>query len=271
MARAIWNGSISFGLINIPVELHSLEKKVDLNLHLIDTRDQARIHYVRVNEETGDEVEWDQISKGYEYKDGQYVTLDKDTLAEMQIKSSENIDLEEFVDLDEIPYYYFDKPYMLVPKKTSAKSYAVLYKALAKANKAALGKVTIRTREHLAAIVAHENCLILNLLRFAAEIKGMETYDVAKLTKNVKVSPKEQKLAEQLIESLSSEWDPTHFKDEYGTTLHKYVANLAKQAKSGKLKQIKRKTKKSAAKKKENVIDIASLLKESLKENRSHA
>lgn len=237
---------------------------------MIDSRDHSRIRYVRVNEETGDEVAWDQIAKGYEYKDGEYVTLDKETMAEMQIKSSQTIELAEFVNISDIPYYHYEKPYMLVPHKSSAKSYSVLLKALTKKKKAALGKVTIRTRENLAAIVAQDNYLILNLLRFSAEIKDMDTFKVEERTKGVRVTAKEEKLAEQLIESMTSKWNPTHFKDEYRTTLHKYVDNLAKQAKSGKLKQIRRKTKKAPAKKDKNVIDIASLLEESLKENRSH-
>lgn len=266
MARAIWEGNINFGLINIPIELISMsntKKKLDLNM--IDERDHGRIQYKRVNSDTGKEVPWKHITKGYEYADEEYLALDKDTLSDMQLKSTQTIELEEFVDLSEIPYYHFKKPYVLIPNKKAQKSYTLLYKTLESKNKAALGKVTIKTREHLAAIIPQEKLLILNLLSFSSELKKVSEFEILKELKPVKFSKKEKELAADLVDSLTSPWKPEKFKDDYEIALKKYVNDLLKNPNK------KPKTKKSKAgeqQTEDNVINISKLLEQSLKKNK---
>ncbi len=266
MARAIWDGNISFGLINIPIELYSLEKKVDLNFHMVDSRDKARIHYVRVNEETGEEVPWEQIAKGYEYKDGHYVMLDKEHLNDLHVKSTQTIDLNEFVNLADIPPPYFEKPYLLLPTKKSQKSYTLLVEVLDDLQKVALGKVTIRMREHLAAVTSDPPVLILNLLRFEEELRDLKDFDLPKKGKATAPTKKEVELAEELVKKLSAKWDPSKYKDEYRTALHKYVQQQIKHP-HRKTKKEKKKTEKPTS----NVIDIAGLLQQSLKKNKKKA
>lgn len=268
MPRAIWDGNINFGLINIPIHLYSLTTKADIDLHWIDKRDGARVRYLRVNADTGEEVPWKNLAKGYEYEDDEYVILETEDLKKLHLKSSQSIDLEEFVDIQEIPYYYFDKPYLLVPSKKAMKSYTILKEALAKNQKAALGKVTIRTREHFAAIIAEEDGLVLNLLRFPTELKQLTEFDLPEQSaKELKITKKEINLAEQLIETQTGGWSPEKYRDDFRKALDDYVK---KQIKEGRKKAPA--GEKAKAKKKEekpsNVLDIASLLERSLKENK---
>lgn len=267
MARAIWDGNISFGLINIPIELRSMQNtKDDVDLNMIDSRDQARIQYKKVNADTGKEVPWKNITKGYKISEDEYLTLDKDALKDMQLKSTQSIELTEFVDLADIPYYYFDKPYVLAPGKKAEKSYLLLYRALESKKKAALGKVTIKTREHLGAIVAEGNALILNLLRFKSDLKPLSAFEFVQDLKGMRIAAKEQKLACDLVDSLSSDWSPEQFKDEYKIALKKYVKSLSKK-KSSK-KKAKSKKVDETVETKSNVINITELLEKSLKINK---
>lgn len=267
MARAIWDGSISFGLINIPIELFSMQNtKEKLDLNMIDSRDQARIQYKKINATTGKEVPWKNVTKGLKLSEDDYLTLDKDVLQDLQLKSTQTIELMEFVDIKEIPYYYFDKPYILAPGKKSKKSYALLYKTLNSKKKVALGKVTIKTREHLSAIIAEDNALVLNLLRFDEDLKRPSDFDFIKDMKAVRISTREQKLAGDLVDSLTSGWKPEQFKDEYEIALKKYIKSL-KNKKTKKKRRSKKAT--AIAEPKSNVINITALLEKSLKINKA--
>ena len=166
MARPIWTGYISFGLVNIPVSLFAAEERNDLSLKMVDSRNNSGIRYERVNEVTGKEVPWDQIVKGYEYKDGQFILLDDATLKSIAPEVTKSIDIENFVLAGEIAPQYFEKPYYLVPTKQSSKAYALLREALKDSNRVAIAKVVIRTRQYVAAISAKEKALVLDLLRF---------------------------------------------------------------------------------------------------------
>ncbi len=268
MARAIWDGNISFGLINIPIELLSMQNTKDnIDLNMIDGRDQARIQYKKINADTGKEVPWKNITKGYKISEDVYLTLDKETLKGIQLKSTQTIELTEFVDVEEIPYYYFDKPYVLAPGKKAEKSYSLLYKTLESKKKAALGKVTIKTREHLGAIIAEGNALILNLLRFKPDLKDLSEFEFIKDVKAVRISTKEQKLASDLVDSLSSAWSPEEFKDEYKVALKKYVKSLSRKKSSKKTSKSKKSE--TIETPKSNVINITELLEKSLKINKA--
>lgn len=267
MARAIWDGNINFGLINIPISLFSMQNtKEDLDLHMIDSRDGARIKYKRVNEDTGKEVVWKNITKGYLLDNDEYLMLDKDTIKEMQLQSTQSIELTEFVDLEDIPYYYFDKPYILAPGKKAEKSYSLLYRSLESKKKAALGKVTIKTREHLGAIIPQDKALVLNLLRFDSELKDVSEFDFVGDLKSIRISAKEQKLANDLVDSLTEKWKPEKYKDDYQMALKKYVKSLSKK---GTKKKTKSQKTSEPAKEKSNVINITELLEKSLKINKA--
>src|SRR5918992_1254168 len=157
MARPIWKGHISFGLVNVPVVLYGAERRADLSFRLIDSRNAARIRYERVNEETGEEVPWDKIVKGYEYEDGNYVLLSEGELENASAELTRTIEIEQFVDLDEIDVRYFDRPYILAPDKGGEKGYVLLRKAILEAGKAGIAQVVIRARQYLAAVMVEGN------------------------------------------------------------------------------------------------------------------
>src|SRR5215213_3687188 len=172
MARGLWKGAISFGLVNVPVELYSAQKKsAELDLTMLDKRDLAPVGYKRVNKESGEEVPWSEVVKGYEYKDGEYVVLSPEDFRRANPEASKTVDIQAFVDLDSIPPQYFDTPYYLAPGKRGEKAYALLRDALRKAGKAGIATVGIRTRQQLAALIAEEDVLVLNTLRYAHELK----------------------------------------------------------------------------------------------------
>src|SRR5687768_6241532 len=165
MARPIWKGHISFGLVNVPVTLYSGEQRADLSFRLLDSRNAARIRYERVNEETGEEVPWDKIIKGYEYDNGNYVLLSDEEIENASPELTRTIEIEQFVDMQDIDVRYFDKPYVLVPDKKGEKGYVLLREAIREAGKAGIAKVVIRARQYLAALIAQGDALVLQLLR----------------------------------------------------------------------------------------------------------
>jgi DNA end-binding protein Ku len=224
MARPLWKGRISFGLVSVPVALYSAEKQVDISFRLIDSRNAARVRYERVNEETGKEVPWDQIVKGYEYESGSYVLLSDAELERAAVEATDAIEIEQFVDVDEIDIVYFDKPYYLVPTKGGEKGYVLLREAMAGSGKIGIARIVIRAREHLAALVAEGDALILNLLRWQEELRDKREYefpsgDVSKQ----KVSKKEVDLAGQLIKGMTAAWEPSEFHDKYRDAIMKLI------------------------------------------------
>lgn len=219
--RAIWKGHISFGLVNIPVGLYSAEQRADLQLHMIDSRNFSRVRYERVNAETGEEVPWDQIVKGFEYDEGSYVVLKPEDLKAAAPEATQEIEIESFVDLAEIDLIYFDKPYYLAPGKKGDKGYALLRRTLEETGKAGIARVVIRTRQYIAALVARENALVLNLLRYHQELRSTEALDLP--GEDVEVSEKELKMARTLVDAMAGEWDPEEFHDEYREALLKWI------------------------------------------------
>lgn len=263
MARPIWTGTISFGLLNIPVKLMAGERRVDLHFRMLDSRNKAPIRYERINEETGEEVPWKEIVKAFEYDKGSYVVLEPSDIEAAAPDNTETVDIDAFVDAAAIGNEYFDKPYVLEPGKKAEKGYVLLREVLEKTGKVGIGRVVIRTREYLAALAPKGDALILLILRYAQELVDPEDYKLPEggLSK-WKISPREVQMAEQLIESMSGEWKPESYKDDFRDRLHKVIEQRVKAKKVVRSKDAdESKLPENAA---TNVIDFADLLKRSL-------
>jgi DNA end-binding protein Ku len=229
MSRPIWKGHISFGLVNVPVVLNSAERRADLSFRMIDSRNSARIRYERVNEETGEEVPWDKIVKGYEYEDGNYVLLSEDELQNASPELTKTIEIEQFVDVGDIDIRYFERPYMLVPDKKGEKGYVLLREAIAESKKAGIAKVVIRGKQYLAALVAQGNALVLELLRFHQELIDLSEFDLPSSNlREYGVARKEIDLAMKLISGMTAKWNAAKFHDEYRDALMKLVERKIK-------------------------------------------
>jgi DNA end-binding protein Ku len=260
MARAIWKGSISFGLVNIPVGLYAAETRDEIRFKLLDKKTMSPIHYKRVSEETTKEVAWEETVRGYEFSPGQYVVLSDEDLKRAAPEATQTIDIVDFVDLEEISPLYFDKPYYLGPDKKGTKAYALLRETLRRTGKVGIAKVVIRTRQYLAAVVARGDVLTLELLRYAHELRAPEEVDVPRGKEGV--SEREIDMAERLVEGMVSAWDPEKYKDDYREDLMKMIE---KRVEAGQLES----SPEPAPKPKEarsNVVDLMALLKQSVEE-----
>lgn len=224
MARSIWKGSIAFGLVNIPVSLTSAESRPDIQLHMVDSKNHARIRYERVNADTGEEVPWDRMVRGYEHDEGQFILLTDDELEAVQPKLTKSIDIEQFVKVEEIDPMLFDKPYYLEPDKRGRKAYALLRAALQDSGKAGISRVVIRTREYLSAMFVRDDALVLMLLRFPQEIRASSKLDLPSATsKEWQATKKEMDLANRLIDEMTEKWKPQEFHDEYRESLMDFI------------------------------------------------
>lgn len=255
--RAIWNGAISFGLVNIPVDLLGAEQRNDIKFNMVDSRDHSRIRYERVNEETGEEVPWNQIVKAYEFSEDNYVIVTDEDFENADAKATKTIDIETFINLEELELKYLEKPYYIRPRKGGEKAYVLLRDALEQTDKIAIARVVIRTKAYLAAIYPAEDMIILNLIRFHQELKSTE--DI-KIPENVKLTKKELDLAVKLIDDMSEEWHPENYEDEYRTALMDRI--MAKAEGQG-LKEDPEDDEEPS-----NVIDIMDLLKKSVEGNK---
>ena len=227
MARAIWSGTISFGLVNVPVKLYSAVHSKDLQFHQFDPKGN-RIHYKRVSEKTGREVDYSDIVKGYEVKKGQYVMVDPDELASYRPESTKTIEISDFVELDEIdPIYYENTYYLAADGKGAAKAYNLLLESMEKQAKSAIGKVVIRTKQYLAAIRPLDGVLALSTMRFADEVVPTSEVKNGSSGKSASVSKREVDMASQIIDSLTSEWDPSRYRDTYREDVLKLLKKKA--------------------------------------------
>ena len=215
MARAIWSGSISFGLLNVPVKLYSAVARRSIALREIRDSDSARIKHRRVAEGTDEEVPYENIVKAYEITPGQYVPISKDEMSSMAPEKTRAIDVQDFVDLDEIDPIYFDSPYYLGPADGAEKAYSLLAAAMEASGKVAIARFVFRNKEHLAAIRTSGGVLTLTTMRFADEVVAASELEEVLPAKAPKVAKKEQEMAEQLIESLSTDFKPGAYRDEY--------------------------------------------------------
>jgi DNA end-binding protein Ku len=214
MPRAIWSGAISFGLVNIPVKLYSAVSRKTVRFHQIDSESGQRIRQMRVNPD-GDEVPYEQIVKGYEIGPDKYVTIDPDELDSIAPEKSRTIDIEDFVDLDEIDPIFFDHPYYLAPDKGAGKAYKLLVDAMEDSAKVAIARVVLRSKENLVAIRPRDGVLAMETMLFADEVIDPDSFDELSDGAGGKTSERELTMAKQLIESLSSEFEPNRYRDEY--------------------------------------------------------
>jgi len=262
MARGLWKGAISFGLVNVPVELYSAQKReAGLDLTMLDRRDMAPVGYKRVNKSTGKEVPWEDVVKGYEYADDKYVVLSEEDFRRANPEASKTVDIVAFVDLADIAPQYFETPYLLAPGKRGEKAYALLRDAMAKAGKAGIATVVIRTKQYLAALVAQGDALILNTLRYHKELKAPKDIDLDEKLKGAKVSAKEIDMALRLIDDMADEWKPEGYHDTYHEDLLK---RIEEKVKAGETEEITEPDKQEKAAKGADVIDLMSLLKKSV-------
>jgi DNA end-binding protein Ku len=215
MPRAIWNGSISFGLVNIPIKLYNAVSRKNVSFHQIDANTGARIKMQRVSSKTGEEVPFEQIVKGYELSPDRYVLVEPQELDALDPESSHSIDIEEFVDLAEIDPIFFDAAYYVAPGKAAEKPYALLAKAMEEQGKVALARFVMRTKQYLAAVRAKEGMLLLSTMVYPDEVVPPEQLPELESVDSVKVNDKEVAMAAQLIDSLSAEFEPERFKDTY--------------------------------------------------------
>ncbi len=217
MARAIWSGSISFGLLNVPVKLYSAVSKQTVRFRELREGDGSRVKHKRVAETDGKEVPYEKIVKGYEYAPDQYVVLSRDELTELDPKRTRAIEIQDFVDLDDIDPIYFEQPYFLGPDKGAERAYALLVQAMKEARKVAVARFVLRNKEHLAAIRPMDDVLTLTTMRFHDEVSSPQDLDgeVFEESKPKKPEKRELEMAKQLIESLTSDFDPDKYRDEY--------------------------------------------------------
>jgi DNA end-binding protein Ku len=266
MARSLWKGAISFGLVNVPVELHSAKKRAaELDMTMLDKRDLAPVGYKRVNKSTGKEVAWGDVVKGYEYKDDKYVVLSDEDFRRANPEASRTVDILAFVELADIEPQYFETPYYLKPEKRGEKAYALLRETLQKAGKAGIASVVIRTKQYLAALVAQDDLLVLNTLRYAAELKAPSELEIPK----AKVTPKELDMALRLVEDMADDWQPAKFKDTYREDLLKRIKEKVKAGQTEELTEPDPDAQKPA--KGAEVIDLMALLKKSVEKKPAKA
>ena len=258
--RAIWKGDISFGLVTISIQIVPVEERNELKFHLLDSRDNARIRYKRVNSETDKEVPWENIVKGYEYDKGAYIVVDEQAFEEASPDLYKSIDIEEFVDLNDVDNLYFEKPYYVLPDSKNQKAYVLLREALKKTQKVGVAKAIIRTKEYLSLVMAHDQALVLYLIHFDEEIRKEDELKLpSESLKTYKVTDREMKMAVNLINDLSAKWDPQKYHDEYREAMSKWLDKKAAQVEkeAGKKVTARRRTP-------DDVVDFITLLKKSM-------
>lgn len=253
--RAIWKGSISFGLVNIPIALYPATRKEDLKFRLLRSSDHSPVNYKRVAEKDGKEVPWDQIVKGFEYEKGKFVVLGEKDFQRVDLEAMQTVDIQDFVDVAEIDPMYFYKPYYLEPQKGGDKAYTLLREALAEGKKVGIAKVVIKTRQYLAGVKALKHALVLELMHFAEELSDAEKLNVPK---TLETGKREKEMANALVKSMSAKWDPERYHDDYREALMEVIEEKVEAGG----KEIDEKPKKAPAPTK--VIDLVAVLQESL-------
>jgi DNA end-binding protein Ku len=252
--RAIWKGAISFGLVNIPIALYPATRTEELKFRLLRASDLSPVNYKRVAEADGKEVPWDQIVKGYEHEKDKFVVLKDDDFRRVDIEATQTVDIIHFVKLEEVNPTFFHKPYYMEPQKGGDKAYVLLREALKASGKIAIAKVVIKTRQHLAAVKPQEKGLMLELMHFATELLDLEEF---KLPSTHTVGKKELQMATALVDSMSAEWKPEEYVDEYREALEKVIEQKIEKGD----RPLPKKTTKT---KPTNVIDLVSVLQKSL-------
>jgi DNA end-binding protein Ku len=265
MPRSIWKGTISFGLVTMPVSLYTAENRKTISFNMLDGRDMSRIQQRRVNATTGEEVPLEEIVKGYEYEDGRYVVMSEDELKAASPEATQTINITGVVKADEIPHMYFETPYYLEPVKAGRKAYALLRETLRKTGCVGIGKVVIRTREYLAALIPQGRLLLLDLMRYPSELRDAGELEIpGEDLKSLGIEKRELEMAERLVEAMATPFKPEEYRDTYYDAVMELIERKAKTGTIGVAA-------KTSAPEPAQVVDIMSLLKRSLEnvENRA--
>ena len=257
--RPIWKGAICFGLVNIPITLYPATRRDELRFHFLRKSDHSPINNKRVAEADGKEVAWGDIVRGYQYEKGKFVVLSDDDFSRVDIEATQTVEIQEFVEVEEINPMFFSKPYYMEPGKGGDKAYALLRDVLRGSKRVGIAKVVIKTREHLAAVKAQGDALVLELMHFVGEIIGSEDLHVPG---DAKIDKKESDMAKQLVESMTGKWDPEKYKDDYKEALMDVIEE--KVAAGGKDVP---KSKKTKGVKATNVIDLVAVLQKSIQQH----
>jgi DNA end-binding protein Ku len=265
MARTLWKGAISFGLVHIPVGLYSAEKRNSFDLTMLDRRSMKPVGFKRYNKETGEDVSWDDIVKGYEYEKDRYVVLTEEDFKRANVEATQTVDILSFVDGDEIGPMYYETPYYLAPDKRGHKGYALLRETLKQTGKFGIANVVIRTRQYVAALIPYKDIILMNTLRYSSELRETEDLDVPSANlKEVGVTPREVEMARRLVEGMSAGWKPDEHRDTYHEDL---LALIDKRVKAGQTEIVAEpSTDEEKRPAKGEVVDLMALLKKSVEE-----
>jgi DNA end-binding protein Ku len=260
--RTIWKGAISFGLVHIPVGLHTATTDSGVDFDWLDKRSMDPVGYKRINKRTGKEIDKENIVKGVEYEDGQYVIISPEEIAEAYPRTTQTIEIQQFVEAGDVSFVYLERPYYVAPINKGQKVYALLRDTLAKTGKIGIAKVVIQTKQHLAALIPSGDVLVLNLMRWGDDVKSLEGLDLPKAgAKGMAPSASELKMAKMLVEDMSGKWDPEEFKDEFKAAVMDLVARKVKAGKTETVVEPQEEAPEYA----DNVIDLTELLQRSLK------
>lgn len=263
MPRALWKGAISFGLVNVPVELYPASKANSLDLTWLDRRTMDPVGYKRVNKRDGKEVPKEEIVKGYEYEDGRYVVLGPEDFKRANPTATQTVEILGFVEREAIGPLFFENPYYLVPGKRGEKGYALLRETMKRAGKAAVASVVIATKQHLAAVMPFGKLLLLDTLRYADEIRDIASFDLpAEGLKDAGISEKEVDMALKLVDNMSEEWKPEQYRDTYREDL---LARVEEKIAAGETEVVPEATREEASRPTAQVVDLVALLQNSLK------
>jgi DNA end-binding protein Ku len=260
MARSIWKGSIAFGLVNIPIELYSAVRDHRPKFRLLHAKDQAPVRYERVCQAEGKPVGWEDLVKGFEYEKGRFVVITKDDFKTAALEKTRTIDILDFVPPDDIDERYFETPYYLQPAKGSDRAYALLREAIRESGKIGVAKIILRDTQHLAAVEAIGDAIVLTMMRFSDELADLGDF---RLPSAAGIRPAEMKMARQLIDNLSAAWEPAKYTDEYRDNLMKVI--------KGKLKGRQPKLTERGTAQSADVIDLMARLRASLEGKASTA
>ncbi|MFM9927769.1 Ku protein [Variovorax sp. H27-G14] len=265
-SRTLWKGAITFGLVHIPVGLHTASIEQGVDFDWLDKRSMDPVGYKRINKKTGKEIDKDNIVKGVEYEDGKYVVISPEEIEAVYPRTTQTIEIQRFIDANEIPFVFLERPYYVAPINKGQKVYALLREVLIKTGKVGLSKVVIATKQHLAVLVPSGKALVLNLLRWGDEVKTLEGLDLpAAGVKGANVTAAEMKMAEQLVGDMSGKWNPDDFKDEFKHAVMKIVDKKVKAGHTETVIQPEEESPGDSA----QIIDLTELLARSLKSGKS--
>lgn len=261
MPRALWKGAISFGLVHVPVSLYPASRSEGISFDMIDKRDFSPVGYKRYNKRTGEEIDRENIVKGYEYEKGEYVVITDEDFKQANVKATQTVDIVAFVDAASVAPYYYDAPYYLEPGKRGEKGYALLREVLKRTGRIGIANVVIRSRQHLAALIPVDRMLVMNTLRWANEIRSVEELDLPAAGKG-EVSDKELAMAQRLVDDMTEKWKPEQFKDTYTDDL---MVRIDKRVKAGETHAVTPASEDEAEPRRgAEVIDLVSMLRRSL-------